>query len=83
MKKSMIKTSDFSVWLRTGSNQADINRFRRNIEKVFFYSLLWILKNPWDCRARLAGRGQQIFAPQAKIISPHTPRSKYLQPRFN
>ena len=25
---------DFSVWLRAGSNQADINRFRSHTEKI-------------------------------------------------
>ena len=28
---------DFLVWLRTGSNTPDINRFQSHAEKVFFF----------------------------------------------
>ena len=39
---------DFSVWLRTSSNLADVNRFRSHIgnsNEIFFYN-----KEPLDIR---------------------------------
>ena len=39
----------FPLWLRTGSNPADINRFRIHTGKAFYYELIknWPSVTPW------------------------------------